>query len=226
VYAGRLRRPDDSGNILQTWKHFAAPAVVFAWGIGQMIWHGYGVFLGILQGLVWALCFYLVAWAGTFITNYIWLSPATLHKELQTETDQLHARTQGYEKHERPYIEVSAGQLAHKSFGVDIQIVFTITNAGTVPARAVIADVDLRFSERTPRSISTGGEGIVLFPGRSHVLSFQLLPDEVPYISSSGWEFSASARYKGAEDYPFTTSATFQYHGVPTGFVLSAGRCD
>jgi hypothetical protein len=69
-------------KILQTWKHFAAPVTGFVAGIIRMVWLQSKIGLDTLvSGLIWAICFYAVAWIGTFVVNYIWLSPSALGVE-------------------------------------------------------------------------------------------------------------------------------------------------
>ena len=71
-------------NLQQTWKHFAAPLTGLTVGVARVMWHGWNISLvgpAIIEGLLWAVCFYAVAWVGTFIMNYIWTAPAALHRE-------------------------------------------------------------------------------------------------------------------------------------------------
>jgi hypothetical protein len=69
-------------NVHQVWKHFAAPVSGIVAGIIRMIWSGQTALLdSILTAVVWAVCFYIVAWVGTFLINYIWLAPADLYSK-------------------------------------------------------------------------------------------------------------------------------------------------
>jgi len=61
--------------------HFAAPVTGLIAGVIRMIWSGHALLASILPAVVWAVCFYAVAWSGTFLINYIWLTPAALHRE-------------------------------------------------------------------------------------------------------------------------------------------------
>ena len=82
-------------SVLQTWKHFAAPLLGFILGIIQAIWRGQNaVFHAVLIALLWAVCFYVVAWAGTFLINYVWLTPAALYREHATALEASHRETQ------------------------------------------------------------------------------------------------------------------------------------
>jgi len=96
---GSARRPRAFADtkkfwgVLQTWKHFAAPLTGFVIGTAIKMRYGDKAFFdAALTGLLWAICFYCVAWVGTFLFHFIWLSPAALHKEERERADAAQTR--------------------------------------------------------------------------------------------------------------------------------------
>lgn len=81
-------------RVHQTWKHFVPALTGFVAGVARMIRYGHKELLDTaLQGLVWAICFYVVSWVGSFFINYIWITPAALHREQRKQIDQLQDQT-------------------------------------------------------------------------------------------------------------------------------------
>lgn len=77
-------------NIHQNWKYFAAPVTGVVAGIIRMMWSGQKALLdSILTAVVWALCFYVVAWVGSFLINYVWFTPADLYSKQHAEISRL-----------------------------------------------------------------------------------------------------------------------------------------
>ena len=77
-------------NVHQNWKYFAAPFSGLVVGVIRMMWSGQEALLDfILTAVVWAICFYVVAWVGSFLINYIWLTPADLYSKQHAEITKL-----------------------------------------------------------------------------------------------------------------------------------------
>ena len=70
-------------NVHKTWAHFVPVLVGLVFGVLRVM--SKTLIDTAVSGLLWALCFYVVAWMGSFLINYIWSSPAALHTDKQKE---------------------------------------------------------------------------------------------------------------------------------------------
>src|SRR5260370_381364 len=74
-------------NIHRTWAQFVPALVGLLFGVLRNM--SKTLIDTAVSGLVWALCFYVMAWAGSFLINYLWFVPVALHREQQSRIGQL-----------------------------------------------------------------------------------------------------------------------------------------
>src|SRR5271165_1050496 len=71
-------------NVHRIWSYFVVPASGLILGVVKhMFAPNPHLFDVAIMGLIWAICFFVVSWVGSFLINYIWCAPAALHKEQQ-----------------------------------------------------------------------------------------------------------------------------------------------
>jgi hypothetical protein len=173
---GRLRRnaawaeTQRFWNVHQVWKYFAALVA----GIIRMIWSGQQSLIdSILTAALWAVIFYVVAWIGTFLINYIWLVPAALHREQWTALEASRNETRSVnsaietlraelsadrDKDNRPEITGLAANFrcpGRRSTG-DLVVIFDMLVWNIRPARTNLRKIAINASGIKPRMVFFG----------------------------------------------------------------------